>query len=62
MEFLFAGLSFVLGVAFALGVLDIYSDWMEREEWRERLLAAKKRREAEENDPVRKKVILDRYV
>jgi|TARA_A100001515_G_scaffold90327_1_gene71864 CHASE3 domain sensor protein len=62
MEFLWSSLSFVCGVAFTLGMIELFYTMRENSRWEREIIERQKARVAEEDDPVRKKVILDRYV
>lgn len=62
MEFLYSSLSFVCGAAFTLGALELYHSIYESKKWEKKIADNQRAYKAESEDPVRKKVRLDRYV
>ena len=62
MEFLWSSLSFVCGVMFTLGMIELFYTMRESSHRQREIGERQKARAATKEDPIRKKVILDRYV
>jgi len=61
-EYLYSALSFVAGLAVTLLFLDAWVRMRERSLWKRMIVDRQKAIDEEENDPIRRKVRLDRYV